>query len=44
MATAAATPLIEMPVRSGRRSMLRMIMRSAGPMAWMPSRSSSVRR
>ena len=44
IATEAATPATESPARSGRRSMLRRIMRSAGPMAWMPSRSSSVRR
>ena len=33
IATAAATPTIARPVRSGRRSMLRTIMRSAGGIA-----------
>ena len=42
MATAAATPAIESPVRSGRRSIVRTIMRRAGGMAWMPRRSSRV--
>jgi hypothetical protein len=44
IATAAATPATDNAVRSGRRSTLRTIMRSAGPNAWMPSRSSKVRR
>jgi len=44
IATAAATPPIDSPVRSGRRSMLRTIMRSGVGMPFTPRVSSSVRR
>ena len=44
VATDAATPAIDSAVRQGRRSMLRRIMRSPGPMPPMPSRSTRVRR
>ena len=44
IATAAATPPIDSAVRSGRRSMLRRIMRIAAPVCTQPRRSSSVRR
>jgi len=44
MATDAATPPIDKVVRSGRRSMLRRIIRMAGLILVMPRRSTNVRR
>ena len=42
MATAAATPTMPIPVRRGRRSMLRRIIRSAGLSRVRPRRSATV--